>query len=250
MPDFEDLVIKLDKANRDDLKEIIEALGDLGDRRAVPHLLKLLESVDEEELIESILWCLSRIADLKDLIQLLAHGNPKVVIEVLDALGRRQERNAIEHILPFVQHKNAEIRAMATWTLGKMNDVTLYNILLDLLKNDPDPEVRAHAAWGIGKYEKIDSISTLQEYLDQETDESVLYNLKEAIEKLENAKDPWGRGVSVTIYECSKHQTTCENQPVQIKLHFDDFIKIEIMTCEICSSAKICKVNLIRKLDS
>ncbi|MHA1650070.1 MAG: HEAT repeat domain-containing protein [Candidatus Helarchaeota archaeon] len=248
MAKFEELNSILRKRDTKLLKSALEQLGDLGDVRAVPHLLALLDTEQDSDIIEAILWTLSRIAPSKTLIQLLRHHNEKIVIEALDALGRRQAKEAVDEIIPFLKHKNDEIRALATWALGKLCVDKTYDLFIDLLMHDEDPEVRAHAAWAIGKFERPDSISVLNRIKSQEPDEYVQYNLAEAIEHIESTRESQRKGVATTIYECPKYDPYCRTRERQTEILFDKFVRIEIIKCETCPFAQICRVNLTKYL--
>ncbi|NVM27890.1 MAG: HEAT repeat domain-containing protein [Candidatus Helarchaeota archaeon] len=249
MPELEELLSKLESEDKTVIKTTLEQLGDLGDEKAVPQLLKMLDRINDEDLLESILWTLSRIASTKTLIELLNHSNELIIVEVLDALGRREELESVDEIIPFLIHQNGEVRSIATWALGKISVKRTYDSLLNLLKTDEDPLVRANAAWAIGKFDNSDSIPFLTERLSEESDESVRYNLEEAIHRLEELKDPWQKGLKATIYECPKFDPKCLENSLQTETRSDNFIKIEIVVCESCSLSKICRVNLIRKIN-
>ena len=249
MPEFDELILNLDKKDEKLLKETLEQLGDLGDPRAVSHLLKMLDTVSEEEILESVLWTLSRIASYEILIDLLTHSNEKIVVEVLDALGRRQERGAVDEIIPFVKHQNAEYRAMATWALGKIQMEKTYDLLLNSLKTDKDSSVRANAAWALGKFGKLESIALLSQILEQEKDEVVRYNIEESINRLQELKDPRRDSLKATVYECPNHEINCIQKNTRIESQSDNFIRMEIVVCDNCPLAKICQIHLIRKIN-
>ena len=232
------------------IKDAIARLGDLGDLRAVPYLLKRLDTVKDEELIEAILWTLSRIGSSEVLINLLRNSDKKIVLEALDALGRRMNSESIEAIIPFLTHPDSEIRALATWALGKIRADKTYDLLINLLKKDKEPAVRANAAWAIGKYEKIESHPLLARALEHETDETVRYNLEDAISRLQEVKERSQGGIKVTVYECPKKEAPCGEQEIKVELLSDQLITIEIKSCISCSNAKICQVNLIKKVES
>ncbi len=231
------------------IKEVIALLGDLGDPRAVPYLVRKLDTVTDEELIEAILWTLSRIGSSDLLINLLQNSNRKIVMEALDALGRRMSHESVEAIIPFLTHPDSDIRALATWALGKIRAEQTYSLLVTLLKKDKEPSVRANAAWAIGKYEKIESHSILNQALEYETDETVRYNLEDAISRLQEVKERSQEGIKVIVYECPKKEANCGEREIKMELLSDRLVKIEIKSCNSCLNAKICQVNLIKKVE-
>jgi len=248
MTKFDELIANLESKDEDSVKEAIAQLGNLEDPRAVPYLLKELKTAQDDELVESILWTLSRIGSSDTLVKLLKNPNKKIVLETLDALGRRMASESIDKIIPFLTHPDSEIRALAAWTLGKIHAEKTYDLLIKLLKTDEDASVRSNAAWAIGKYEKIESRSILDNMLEEETDETIRYNLKEAISILEEVKERSQQGIKITAYECPKKELHCKKKEIKDELISDQFIKIEIKSCSSCQNAKICQVNLIKSI--
>ncbi len=248
MPDENELISKLRSDDVDIIKDALEQLGDLGDDKVVPQLLKMIDTAEDDDLLESILWTLSRIASTSTLIELLNNPNKLIVVEVLDALGRRVAHDAVDEIIPFTEHHNGEIRAIATWALGKINAQKTYALLLNLLQTDADPLVRANAAWAIGKFENIQSLHVLNQIKENERDESVLYNLNEAIHHVQEASHSRQTGLKAQVYECSKRSIECTTKTTQIESHADNLIKIEIVVCNTCSIARICHVDLTWKI--
>ena len=247
MADVDELISRLKSNDINTIKDALEQLGNLGDEKAVPHLIKLIDKATDEDLLESILWTLSQIATTQTLLDLLKHPKDKIVVEVLDALGRRVAEDAVDEIIPFTDHQNAEIRAIATWALGKIHANKTYDQLISLLDADENPLVRANAAWAIGKFERSDSIYVLNQIKKQETDESVLYNIDEAINQVQEARSSYQDGIKATVYECPKRGLECTTRATQTDSKADNIIKIEIVVCDTCPVARICHVDLTWK---
>jgi len=248
MSEFEKLIADLEWGDEDSVKKTVAYLGDLGDPRAVPYLLKKLDITQDNELVDSILWTLSRIGSNDILVKLLENPNKKIMLEALDALGRRMANESVERIIPFLKHPDSEIRALATWTLGKIHAEKTYELLLNLLKADEEASVRANAAWAIGKYEKIESRSILNKILEEEADETVRYNLKEALSRLEEVEEQFKGAIKITVYECSKMEADCMKKKIKEERISDQFILLKIKLCNSCPKAKICQVNLIKNI--
>ncbi|MDD1776827.1 MAG: hypothetical protein LUQ65_01565 [Candidatus Helarchaeota archaeon] len=85
--------------------------------------------------------------------------------------------------------------------------------------------------------------------MEHETDETVRYNLADAISRLQEVKERSQDGIKVTVYDCPKKEAQCGNQQIKVELLADQLIKIEIKSCISCSNAKICQVNLIKKVE-
>ncbi|MHA1266822.1 MAG: HEAT repeat domain-containing protein [Candidatus Helarchaeota archaeon] len=247
MAEFKKLIQDLQNQDPTIIKRTLERLGELSERRAVPYLLQMLKSDFDEDLLETILWTLSQIATTKELTSLLTYPNEKVLIEVLDALGRRCAQESVEEILTFTKHTNAEIRAMAVWALGKIHVEKTYNVLLYLLKTDPDPLVRANAAWAIGKFDNIKAIPHLMTIRVQETDEAVIYNLEEALARLQEQKTQSAMDLNVIIYECPERRSECLQRELQTDVKSDQFIQVEIELVPACKIARICRIKLLKK---
>lgn len=83
--------------------------------------------------------------------------------------------------------KNLQIRSMAVFALGIKPDEKSFDILIDLLKSDPDYGIRADAAGALGYLEDPRAFETLVRAFYEDTDWLVRFS---AAVSLGNLKDP------------------------------------------------------------
>ena len=96
-----------------------EALGKIGDRRAVELLIEALRD-----------------------------GNPMVRIAAAEALGKIGDKRAVEPLIEALKDENAGVREAAAWALGEIGDKRAVEPLIEALK-DEDEWVRLKAAWAL-----------------------------------------------------------------------------------------------------
>ena len=238
-----ELLENLRSNDKSTLLDAIEDLGDLEDKKCTPYLLKLLDdNLNDEEIIDSTIWSLNRCAEIKDLLKLLEMKNDFVILNTIDAIGRRAEKIDCSKLLHFLKSENSEIRAMTTWALGRIGADETRQKVRNLLDNDPDSEVRANAAWSLQKFGVKEDIKFLNEMLKKEKDELVLYKITDAIQSLET-KTNISKG-EVVVYNCSNFMHNCEKvgkKRVEIK---DSYIEIEILEALDCQFGKVCKLRV------
>ncbi len=241
-----ELLENLKSNDKSTLLDAIEDLGDLEDNRCTPHLLNLLDdNLNDEEIIDSIIWSLNRCAEVKDLVNLLDMKNDFIILNAIDAIGRRAEKIESSKLLPFLKSSNSEIRSMTAWTLGKVGADETRPQVRNLLKNDTDSEVRSNAAWALQKFGVKEDIEFLNEMLKIEKDELVLYKISDAIQALET-KTNISKGEEV-VYNCNNFVHDCEKISKNNREIKDNYIEIEIIEAINCKLGKVCKVK-IKKL--
>jgi len=226
------------------IKESLEKIGDLNLKIAIDPIIDLINNTESEEIIDAAIWTLSRIAPIDKLIDLLKIDNETILYYTIEALGRLNATGSARFIREFLDHSNPKIRAIATWTIGKIYDVNSYNKLIELLKNDSSPEVRTNAAWALKKINVLESLKILEQQKFIEKDESVLYNIDEAIKSIESSYNI-NPDREIEIYKCKFMDNYCNEQN---KEHFefkDSQIYIKITCANFCIKSKIC--NLIIK---
>lgn len=103
------------KALKDEDKPVrwaaIESLGDLGDKRAVPYLVKFLPKEERA----AYRWGL------------------RLTINALGAIGDSQ---AVPYLLPYLKHEDPYVRRVTTFALGKIGSVEALPQVIELLKDD------------------------------------------------------------------------------------------------------------------
>lgn len=115
----------------------IEALGYIGDHRALRPLTQAIKSCDAP-------LCLAAV----------------------DALCRLGEKEALDHLIQALQHKIGQVRMAAVDGLGKLRATPAFDPICDLLKGDPMWEVRREAANALGRMGDPRAQSALAEALN------------------------------------------------------------------------------------
>lgn len=130
---------------------VIEALGQLGDARAVRPLLQALRSPEPAVCVAAI-DTLSRLGDvqaIEPLIPMLRHKNARVRCTAVEALGRFRAAVAADSIRGLLKDSVWEVRREAAESLGRLNDREAVVPLAEVLQ-DGDADVREAAAISLG----------------------------------------------------------------------------------------------------
>ncbi|MFZ3169413.1 MAG: HEAT repeat domain-containing protein [Candidatus Methanoperedens sp.] len=146
----EPLIQTLKDKNEDVRWRVAWALGKIGDERAVEPLIQTLR--DNDEIVrKGAAWALGKIGEkaVEPLIQALKDKNEDVrweAKEILEEIGEK----AVEPLIQALKDKNEDVRKVATWILGEIGDIRAVESLIQALK-DKDRDVRKGAAWALGK---------------------------------------------------------------------------------------------------
>ncbi|MBD3228751.1 MAG: hypothetical protein GF329_11250 [Candidatus Lokiarchaeota archaeon] len=242
------LINNLKSENKNSIKSTLREIGDLDLKKAVKPIIELINSNDDEEIIDAAIWTLSRIANPKDLLPLLKSPNSFIKLNVIEALGRLKADELAINIRQFLHDKNPEIRSITAWSIGKMKDYGSYNKLINLIKNDPDSEVRNNAVWALGKLNKKESIDFLKDRLQSESDEIILYNIRDTIQSIESAHQLQPK-LAFNDYVCFQQSIKCEKINKERLEFSDQNISIIIQLAKNCYKAKICSMRVKIKND-
>jgi HEAT repeat protein len=132
-----------------------DALGKIGDDRAIPGLLKLVEDSDSD-VRRSAADALGKIGDaqaIPGLLKLVEDSDSDVRRSAADALGKIGDAQAIPGLLKLVEDSDSDVRRSAADALGKIGDDQAIPGLLKLVE-DSDSDVRRMAADALGKIAK------------------------------------------------------------------------------------------------
>jgi len=239
----------LENLKSDDKKKILDALEEIGETENDKYCEILLDTLQvhekESEIMESIIWSLNRCAKVEILLQLLNSSNESLLLEVIDAIGRRAEKIDASLLLPFLKSRDDAIRAMTVWALGKIHADETREHVRDLLKNDVDAEVRGNTAWALQKFGIKEDLPFLQKIIREEKDDLVLYKLTDAIQSLET-RTSLSKGEEIN-YNCPNFTHECENIGKKEVKTTDSYIEIHLLEAKDCKIAKVCKIK-IKKL--
>ena len=142
----EEAVLPLIEALKDDDRHVrmyaIEALGEIGDSRAIDPLIKAYNRENEIELRKALCKIKdTRVADL--LIDAINDEDSEVRSFAIKVLGERKESGATELIITFLQDEDRGVRMNAAYALARIADPASEKPLLDHLANEDDSFVRS-----------------------------------------------------------------------------------------------------------
>jgi len=174
-----DLIKALKDKNPDVRKIAVEALGKIGDPRAVEPLIQTLKGEDRwvrKDLRENSAWVLvvSALVNIgKPAVEPLTHALKDEVSDVREtavkALGKIGDRRAVEPLIQALKIGSRPIRRDAAWALGDIGDARASEFLVQTLKNKgEDRWVRRAAAVGLGRIGDEKDIEPLIQILKEE----------------------------------------------------------------------------------
>ncbi len=130
----------------------IEALGDVGDERAIEELLEALGDDDPDIARATSHAICARDADYacERLADALASPNRRLAETAAAALVRMGEF-AEDYLVSQLGSPTPQARRLAAESLGSIGDEKLKDVLLPLLTTEPDPEVRTAVASALAR---------------------------------------------------------------------------------------------------
>ncbi len=160
-----------------------EALGNLGDARAVEPLIKALGDGDED-VRHAAAGALGKLGDIRavePLIKALGDGDGRVRREAARALGKLGDTRAVEPLIKALGGGDGRVRREAARALGKLGDARAVEPLINALLGHR--YVRYEAAKALGKPGDDRAVKALINSLingeEAFTVESVLHSLLE-----------------------------------------------------------------------
>lgn len=138
-----------------------------GDRRAIPHFVKMLSDDNDEIKIRS-LWALERFRSEdggRDIEGLLVDESTKVRIESIKTLVNLQMEEGIGGIIKGLTDKDETVRIYSLWALEKFKNPVSYPAITECLADSSD-EVKEYAARLIEKTDDPLFYPVLQRFID------------------------------------------------------------------------------------
>lgn len=179
------------------------ALGKLGDRRAIPALIKCLDCPDYyvREAAAQALEMLGDPIAIQPLLQLLAGGVAAATLvpgkphltqpypAVLEALGTLQATEAISEIQPFLEHTVERLKNSAARAMYQLTGEATYGERLAQVLNHSDLQLRRSALMDIGAIGYLPAAEAISETLAENSIKLIAlkglleYNLEESSPK-------------------------------------------------------------------
>lgn len=169
------------------IKSTVDALGELGDSRAINPLVETLNisgkkckdirikrlhedsdsqefdfqkhcSEDEEEkVLNSAVYALSKLKALKSLTEFLQHENPILRERAVWGLGLMEDATALEPLAIALKDSGSEVRKSAASALGSLKENRAMPHLTEAL-NDTDAKVRSQIVQSLSNLKAVDSL--------------------------------------------------------------------------------------------
>ena len=116
---------------------VADALGKIGDKAAIPGLLKLLEQSDDDvrEIVADALGEIGDEAAIPGLLKLVEDLEEDVRYSVADALGKIGSEAAIPGLLKLVDDSDFVVRERVVYALGKIDSEAVIPLLLKLVED-------------------------------------------------------------------------------------------------------------------
>ena len=167
-------------------RQSAEALGEIGDERAVEPLIRLLS--DEDELIRRhAVKALGRIGDLRAVAPLTgllrdAKEPWHIRASVAEALGRIGDPNAMQWLTIALTDSHWNVRSESAKALGRIGDKRAVEPLI-LTLQDPVAVVRGRAAGALGVINDERAVEPLREAMEDK-DRNVRQRAEQALMKI------------------------------------------------------------------
>ena len=164
----------IDALQNDDIivcRAAISALGDTGNRQAIPHLEEIFHNMDKEELHAVTIKVIGEIGGdeiIPVLLQALESSNDFVRVRAALALCELRTDQAVPHFLGLIKDGNESLRAIAASSLGLMADKRAVKPLLVAL-DDKAETVRAVAVSSLGCVADSSVIPILEKALEDDS---------------------------------------------------------------------------------
>lgn len=181
-------ILEKSKYNKDDnfRREAIEALGFIGDARAVELLIQALND-KSEDIRESAASSLGKIKDIRaviPLIQMLKDKDRSVRKSAASSLGEIGDESMVEPLIQKLKDKDRFVRQHAAAILKKIGDAKTIGLLIQAL-NDEDNIVRAYAAEILGEIGDTKAVEALKQAL-KDKDKLVREDAARALKKIKD----------------------------------------------------------------
>lgn len=149
------------------LPQVIEAVGKLKAREAIPYLTGFLQS-DEAEIASITTSALVNIGTpcVPSLIEVLYHGSDTARAYATLALGQLKDKRAVPPLTAMLKDEAWYVRGAAVIALGEIADKSAIEPLAAIAMEDKNEDVRVYASNALGKIDDSEVIKFLMIALD------------------------------------------------------------------------------------
>ncbi len=146
-------------------KEAIRKLRIIGDSRAVPRLLRLLEEEETSGVRQYAIWVLSGIGDHRadpTILKIAQEAeDPQIKMMALWAIGEMQLLQGLPLLIEHASHPDPAVRQIAVNGLGMLGSKYAIDAIVHAL-SDPHPAVRRAAVVWAGEFRDPRAIEGLE----------------------------------------------------------------------------------------
>ncbi len=145
-------------------------LESTGDKRAIPHLIRMLSDENDEIKIRA-LWAIENLKSKegsKEIESLLADESTAVKIESIKTLVNLKMEEGIAGLIKGLSDRNETVRIYSLWALEKFKNPVSYPYIAESLA-DLSEEVKDYAAMLIERINDPLFLPVLQRFIDSET---------------------------------------------------------------------------------
>ncbi len=192
--EFDDLINALKDKDAGVRLKAAEALGKLGDARAVDSLIEVLRNEETWDVRQMAAWALGQIDDPR-VVDPLSYASVKdadsnVREEAYNALqkstvgGNKVDARSVDPIIEALKDEDQGVRKRAAEALGKLKNATAVDSLIEVLRNEETWDVREMAAWALGEIGDARAIDPLNYASMKDAHGNVRGEAKKALGKL------------------------------------------------------------------
>ncbi|MGB3656237.1 MAG: SAV_2336 N-terminal domain-related protein [Rivularia sp. (in: cyanobacteria)] len=227
---IQELINDLDHEDSDIRKSAIEALGKIGNEKAVNALIYVLddEDSDNRRIAAELLGEIGNETAVKDLITALDDEDlfvRKSVIKALGNIGSGKAANALIYVLDDEDSDNRRIAAELLGEIGNETSVEYLVIALD----DEDLDVRKSVAKALGEIGNQAAVNALINILD---DDDINYTVAQAIGEIDTGNKQLNKVIQY-LYKKLDEDAFIE----LISENYDYFEDIERLLSVTCNEA-------------
>jgi hypothetical protein len=156
----------------------IDALGELGDSRAVEPLLFRLQNTKSNLYIQRIIEAIARIGDqsaVAPLIDIVQNEAAIISSVAAEALGKLGDVSAVKPLINCLSSSDKTLRWKAAIALGQLNDSMAVTPLIKAL-NDKNTNVRYYASEALGKLGDAHAVKALISLLSDTNRRQVMWS--------------------------------------------------------------------------
>jgi HEAT repeat protein/beta-lactamase regulating signal transducer with metallopeptidase domain len=171
-------------------KAAVRALGELQDPRGVSALSEALRTDADPEVRAMAAWALGQIEDVRGVpalgTALREDRAPAVRRQAAWALGQIEHADGVPALSAGLNDADLEVRRQVVWALGQIETPAAVEPLATVVRSDADARTRSQAAWALGQIEDARAVPALTAALRQDREDDVRKQAAWALGQIES----------------------------------------------------------------